>query len=866
MSPVAAAPSAADAVAESYESILKEVGKDHSVTAYHHDDDIWVDDVGDKLKKIASFRPGRLPKDHLAAVVDARDKISPDNWVPRNPDLIRLTGKHPLNAEPPVPDLYDQGFITPVSMHYVRSHGKVPKIEWDEHTLHVGGLVDKPMTFTMDDLLSLPKTTIPVTIVCSGNRRKENNMIKQTVGFNWTCGAHSCNLWTGVKMSDLLAKCGVDMEKARYVIMEGAKREGLPNGLYGTHLDILTATNPYEFVLVAWEQNGIPLAPDHGFPLRIVCPGFVGGRSVKYVERLTVSDKPSDNFYHFHDNRIMPSHVTPELAQAEGWWFKEQYIYNHLNVNSVIVYPSQGETMYFNESGKYTVKGFANSGGGRKVTRVEISLDGGKTWDLTEVSYPEERYSIAPKYGKYWAWMFWEYTLDKSQLTAKGHEGAGVELRSRAWDCDSNTQPSEFTWNMLGMGNNCHYRVKAEVVEEFGLRYISFKHPVAEAASLDGWMKLKEPISRKGSTRGKIKKIVLDKTFTAEEVEEHNSEDSAWVIIDDRVYDATPYLEDHPGGAESIIMNAGADATEDFMAIHSDKAKRLLENYYIGELAKDGGGAGEKKAEVAAPTADAVALNPKKWQEFPLVEKVNVSHDTRLYKFKLADPNQRLGLPCGYHMFVQAKVDGAPVMRAYTPVSSDKELGFFKLCIKVYKSGVHPKFPAGGVMSQHMDSLKIGDTLRVKGPVGHFEYKGNGVVSMKGKDKKYAKIGLIAGGTGLTPAFQVMQAVYRDASDNTEVSLVYANRTPDDILMRETLDKMAAERENIKVWYTVSGKAPEGWSYSTGYVNEEMLADHLPSAGDSTIIGMCGPPGLIEQACLPNLDKLGHDASRQVQF
>ena len=117
--------------------------------------------------------------------IDPKDKGTPDEWVPRHRAQVRLTGRHPFNVEPPLPDLMAQGFITPASLHYVRNHGAVPKREWATHTLAVDGLVASPTTFSMDDLLALPAREIPVTLVCAGNRRKEENLVKQTIGFNW---------------------------------------------------------------------------------------------------------------------------------------------------------------------------------------------------------------------------------------------------------------------------------------------------------------------------------------------------------------------------------------------------------------------------------------------------------------------------------------------------------------------------------------------------------------------------------------------------------------------------------------------------------------------------------------------------------
>ena len=121
------------------------------------------------LEKVAASQTTLLPKTHLAPEVDDRDKGTPDAWIPRHPDLVRLTGKHPFNCEPPIGQMLDQGFITPISLHYVRNHGKCPDIKWDEHRLTVKGVVDNPITFTMDDLLQLPTTTLPVPAGCGQN-------------------------------------------------------------------------------------------------------------------------------------------------------------------------------------------------------------------------------------------------------------------------------------------------------------------------------------------------------------------------------------------------------------------------------------------------------------------------------------------------------------------------------------------------------------------------------------------------------------------------------------------------------------------------------------------------------------------------
>eukprot|EP00951_Prasinocladus_malaysianus_P013925 scaffold105960_cov32-Prasinocladus_malaysianus.AAC.1 len=294
--------------------------------------------------------------------VDKQDEGTPDAWIPRHPDLVRLTGRHPFNCEPQLKDLMSHGFITPVSLHYVRNHGPPPKLEWSTHRVTVKGLVDKPRTFTMDEIAALPSRTIPCTLVCAGNRRKEQNMIKKTIGFNWGPAGHACSYWTGVPFHEFLKLCGIKTprEGAKFIAFRGPKGE-LPqgeDGSYGTSLTYEYAMDPANDVMIAYKQNGRYLTPDHGFPIRMIIPGFIGGRMVKFLEEIVVQGEESSNHYHFMDNRVLPPHVDAEKAKAEGWWFKPEYIINQLNIQSVISSPDHDEVLSVTDDRPYVMKGY----------------------------------------------------------------------------------------------------------------------------------------------------------------------------------------------------------------------------------------------------------------------------------------------------------------------------------------------------------------------------------------------------------------------------------------------------------------------------------------------------------------------------
>ncbi|XP_057727310.1 inducible nitrate reductase [NADH] 2 [Arachis stenosperma] len=819
------------------------------------------------------------------SIYDPRDDGTSDSWIQRNASLVRLTGKHPFNSEPPLQRLMHHGFITPVPIHYVRNHGPVPKAQWEDWSVEVCGMVKRPAHITMDQLLhDFPSREFPATLVCAGNRRKEQNMVKQSIGFNWGAAAISTSVWRGVPLWSLLKRCGI-MSKTKgalHVCFEGA--EDLPGGggsKYGTSILREVALDPSRDIILAYMQNGERLAPDHGFPVRMIIPGFIGGRMVKWLKRIIVTPKQSDSYYHYKDNRVLPSHVDAELANAEAWWYKPEYLINELNINSVITTPCHDEILPINSwttQRPYVLRGYAYSGGGRKVTRVEVTMDGGETWQVCSLEHPEK----PNKYGKYWCWCFWSLEVEVLDLLGS------KEIAVRAWDESLNTQPEKLIWNVMGMMNNCWFRVKTNMCKAHsrGEIGISFEHPTQPGNQSGGWMAKERHLEKSSDTTPSLKKSVStpfmntsSKMFSISDVRKHCTAESAWIIVHGHVYDCTRFLKDHPGGTDSILINAGTDCTEEFEAIHSDKAKKMLEDYRIGELINTGYTSSSDSSpnttvhgnsetthlapinEVTVPPVTptrSVALNPREKIPCKLVSKKSISNDVRLFRFALPSEDQLLGLPVGKHVFVCANIDGKLCMRAYTPSSDVDEVGHFDLVVKIYFKNVHPKFPNGGLMSQHLDSLPIGSFLEIKGPLGHIEYTGKGNFTVHGNHRFAKRLAMLAGGTGITPIYQVAQAILKDPEDRTEMHVVYANRSEDDILLREELDAWAKSDERFKIWYVVENQR-EGWEYSVGFITESILREHLPLASEDTLALTCGPPPMIKFAVQPNLEKMGYD-------
>ncbi|KAK4493367.1 hypothetical protein RD792_017737 [Penstemon davidsonii] len=775
------------------------------------------------------------------SVLDSRDEYTADNWVERNPSMVRLTGKHPFNAEAPLPRLMHHGFITPVPLHYVRNHGSVPKASWDDWTVEVTGLVKKPIRFTMHQLeTEFEFREIPVSLVCAGNRRKEQNMVKKTVGFNWGAAGVSTSVWRGVPLRSILKRCGIMSKRkgALNVCFEGA--EDLPGGggsKYGTSLRKEYAMDPSRDILVAYIQDGERLTPDHGFPVRMIIPSLM------------------------------------------AWWYKPEYIINELNINSVITTPCHEEILPINSwttQRPYTLKGYSYSGGGKKVIRVEVTMDGGETWHVCALDHPEK----PNKYGKYWCWCFWSLEVEVLDLLS------AKEIAVRAWDETLNTQPEKLIWNLMGMMNNCWFRVRTNVCKPHrGEIGIIFEHPTQPGNESGGWMAKERHLEKSSNENHSLKKSVSSpfmntsyKMLSMSEVRKHNSPDSTWIIVHGHVYDCTRFLKDHPGGADSILINAGTDCTEEFDAIHSDKAKKLLEEYRIGELITTAYASAESSPnnsmhgpassnlpltpikEISPTTIRNVALVPREKVPCKLIAKTSLSPDVRLFRYALPNEDMVLGLPVGKHIFICATIDEKLCMRAYTPSSSVDTVGYFELVVKIYFKGVHPRFPNGGLMTQHLDSMELGSYVDVKGPLGHIEYKGKGHFTVHGKPKFAKKLAMIAGGSGITPIYQVMQAILKDPEDETEMYVVYANRTEDDILLRDELDGWAETYPNrVKVWYVVQESVKEDWKFSVGFVTESVLREHIPTSSGDTLALACGPPPMLQFAVNPNLEKMGYD-------
>jgi nitrate reductase (NAD(P)H) len=262
----------------------------------------------------------------------------------------------------------------------------VPHLLWETHQLEVEG---GKLVLSMDDLLhNYESINIAVALACDGNRRKELNMIRRSKGFNWGAGGISCAFWKGPLLRDILLDAGIQVpdphhgKPPRWVHFEGA--DELSEGKYATSIPLAYVMDYENDVILAYEMNNARLPPDHGYPVRLIVPGYVGGRCVKWLHKVWVSDKENDSHYHIWDNRVLPSFILDKDSEFSHIMFRHpSTACNEQNLNSIIAKPGHGEAIPLSDVNKdrtYRIAGFAYDGGGHEVERVEVSLDGGQTW------------------------------------------------------------------------------------------------------------------------------------------------------------------------------------------------------------------------------------------------------------------------------------------------------------------------------------------------------------------------------------------------------------------------------------------------------------------------------------------------------
>lgn len=752
------------------------------------------------------------------------------------------------------------------------------------------------LVLSMDELEKrFDAVNIPVALACDGNRRGELNLLRRSKGFSWGSGAVSCAYWKGALLRDILLAAGVTAHsspsKRRYVNFEGS--ETLSNGKYATSIPLEYAMDPTNDVLIAYCMNDVKLPPDHGFPCRLIIPGYVGGRAVKWLARIWTSDKENSSHYHIWDNRVLPSFITEKDGEFATTMFKHpSTACMEQNLNSIITKPAQGERLKFGVASKrntYRVVGIAYDGGGHEVQKVELSLDEGETWlyclrtvrSILTVCCITANTSQFPnnpiRHGnKFWSWLHWHIDIDM------GHFLEAKSLTVRCFNVFKNTQPEQPSWNTMGMMNNCWYVVKPQVDSHKGVKggeaALIFKHPF-DPENGEGWI---EPSTEVQLQAAKADTGVPDKEFTRQEVEKHSSNGDCWIVINDKVFDATSVLSWHPGGAASILSYAGkltAETTSSFESIHDDYATKKLNGNSdslkaaqmrssltqsaecaLGKLTekasnfiKESAKAQAQKAAKSAGGSSDVLLQKERWTPVKLIKRDSLSKDTRSYTFQLPPGKKRVGLDTCQHIQFGIHTKDKMLIRSYTPtrpVLASEEDGTFELVIKTYlPSEAQP----GGAFSNLIDCMPIGESVDVRGPTGEIRYLGSGKFDIEGKERTFDKVSLILGGSGITPGYQLLERILRTDGDTTQLRVVDANKSEADILLKDELQRMSDDAPaQIKVAHVLSHPGDD-WKGLKGHVNAEIIQENCFPPGPGSAVFLCGPPAMIQKAALPAL-------------
>jgi DMSO/TMAO reductase YedYZ molybdopterin-dependent catalytic subunit len=323
--------------------------------------------------------------------------------------------------------------VTPIGLHYLLTHYDIPEVDAATWRLEVDGLVDRPLSLSLEELRERPALELVVTMECAGNGRAhvEPHVVSQP----WLLEAVGTASWRGASVAALLEEAGVRDEAIEALFT------GLDRGVEGGEEQSYARSLPVDELLggdalLAYEVNGVPLPPQHGYPLRLVVPGWYGMTSVKWLSRITLRDEPFDGYQMSHSYRLRQEEDEPGEPISR------------MAPRSLMVPPGMPEFLSRDrvvEAGECEIRGRAWSGEA-EVAGVEVSTDGGTTWAPAELG--------DGGLGR-WAWRSWRFEWNA--------EPGEHELCSRARDAAGNEQPLAAPWNVGGYKNNAVQRIRVTV-------------------------------------------------------------------------------------------------------------------------------------------------------------------------------------------------------------------------------------------------------------------------------------------------------------------------------------------------------------------------------------------------------------------
>ncbi|KAE9454236.1 hypothetical protein C3L33_13861, partial [Rhododendron williamsianum] len=439
----------------------------------------WLEVVeGGRMSQELVVKGRRLGK----LIGASRRRVVGDHWrwnpvfgCRRSPEVVSKSGSlqleaEPFNAEPPRTTLISS-YVTPVDFFYKRNHGPVPVVDDIERLLFYlqistestflltiitclaeqlpaiywwfGGKADGTLFGRCQEVTKIQCDVNLTTKQCAGNRRTAMSKTKAVKGVGWDVSAIGNAIWGGAKLADVLELVGITKllrttsfggKHVEFVSVDMCKEEH--GGPYKASIPLIHATNSEADVLLAYEMNGKPLNRDHGYPLRVIVPGVIGARSVKWLDSINIIPQECQGFFMQRDYKMFPPWVNWENIDCDD------------DLHLPLLHPCI----------QITVQGYAVSGGGRGIERVDVSFDGSKTWveasryQKSGIPYVSDDDAESDK----WAWVLFEVAGDVSQNT---------EIVAKAVDSAANVQPENVAviWNLRGILNTSWHRVQLYV-------------------------------------------------------------------------------------------------------------------------------------------------------------------------------------------------------------------------------------------------------------------------------------------------------------------------------------------------------------------------------------------------------------------
>jgi sulfite oxidase len=419
----------------------------------------FTDKVQDILK---GLRIGTLHPDEEVII----DESDPYSMEPERHPALLVRCLQPFNAESPK-SLMSESYLTPNTLWYCRHHHPVPVVDPETFQLDVKSQIhlskDGEMTFNNIKSLSLKdiqtkykKYEVVATMQCGGNRRDDLNKAGKAQGLCWDIGAISTAKWGGARLRDVLA------DVAGIHTLEDAEKMNVKHvhflpldPPYDSSIPIEKALHEYGDVLLAYEMNGETLPREHGYPIRIIVPGTIGARNVKWVNSIRLSSEEAESTW---QRGVQYKGFSPNIKKFDN-------SINPMETLSVQEMPVQSAvTLYEDEieegDTEMDISGYAWSGGGKSIVRVDITTDGGKTWSTADLGEGKDQ-----RAGRAWGWTLWTATI---KIPSGTKAGDTFQIACKAVDSSYNQQPEkiETVWNLRGILNNSWHKVNVKCVEQ----------------------------------------------------------------------------------------------------------------------------------------------------------------------------------------------------------------------------------------------------------------------------------------------------------------------------------------------------------------------------------------------------------------